>query len=323
MRMKKLLVRLIFFFSTIFLICILYVRYSGGIIKRVKGPTTEEQINFSFDKSVERNYDMLILGNSRLYRGINSDKISTFNSFNFSHDNDAFNQCYYKMKYLQNKSKTYDYLVMGVDYFEFSIMSNTRNEYYKPYFDKEYMVDYNLDEEEDKGFEFSEVEEDANRYMTMTFSNTFVPFLKGLYSFIDPSGMENTSFMRDNGQYVNMGEALGDDMTKRKHNILPVQEKYFNTIIDFCDENEIKLFLVMMPVRGQELGNYPDSVITEMDLLFEDKSNQINGYYLNYSKDSRFEKEDFLDITHLNSFGADKFSVILNDDINNRNRIKR
>ena len=69
------------------------------LTQKKEGVSVENQINYQFSHITEFNYDLIFLGNSRIYRGINPSKIS-INSYNFAFDNDTFVECLYKLKYL-------------------------------------------------------------------------------------------------------------------------------------------------------------------------------------------------------------------------------
>ena len=61
---------------------------------------TAEQIKMSFENSIADNYNCYFLGNSRIYRNINPEMMTTVKAYNFGHDNDSYNQMYYKLLYL-------------------------------------------------------------------------------------------------------------------------------------------------------------------------------------------------------------------------------
>jgi hypothetical protein len=71
-----------------------------SLISKVEGPSTEQQILMSFENAKKGNYDLMALGNSRMYRGIDP-SVFDCSSYNFSHDNDTYNQMYYKLKWLE------------------------------------------------------------------------------------------------------------------------------------------------------------------------------------------------------------------------------
>jgi lysophospholipase L1-like esterase len=100
-----------------------------------------------------------------------------------------------------------------------------------------------------------------------------------------------------------------------KSDILPVQYKYFEKIINFTKQNNIKLIMVNMPMSATELKSFSPGRIAYFDKLFQSKTDNSSVFYLNFSQTGKFPIEDYMDYTHLNPAGADKFSVMLNDSL--------
>ena len=96
----KFLIKLCYFILPfIFAYCGFMYFVVPAILSFNYGPSTEEQITQSFSNALEKDYDLLVLGNSRLYRGVNPDKFQLA-TFNFSHDDDTYIKIYFKLKYL-------------------------------------------------------------------------------------------------------------------------------------------------------------------------------------------------------------------------------
>ena len=91
-----------------------------------------------FRNAEKRPYDMVFMGNSRIYRGLNPDSFTT-KSYNFAHDNDSYNQIYYKLLFLTAQNKKIQIVLLGVDYFEYSVFSDSRNYEYSKIFNKSYL----------------------------------------------------------------------------------------------------------------------------------------------------------------------------------------
>ena len=95
--MKKFVIR----FSTICIISVLMITIYNSLATastlKYNGASTAEQINMSFENAVSEEYNCYFLGNSRIYRDINPDVFTTVKSYNFAHDNDSYNQMYYKL----------------------------------------------------------------------------------------------------------------------------------------------------------------------------------------------------------------------------------
>ncbi len=274
---------------------------SGGML------STEEQINKSFHLALKNNYKTLVVGSSRIYRGVNPDKLTFSEAFNFGHDNDSYNQIFYKLIFLEKKKKQFNYLILGTDYFQFSIFSDTRNYVYRKYLDKKYLKDY-------KNYHWKDTDNKVNRWITIHFSNIFKFFTTRLKNIIIKK--ETYSYLTKKGQFVTQlksdPRAINQD---NENDAIQLQKKYFNKIFQFCKRKKITVFMVMPPTRAEELKNISPNTQNLYDFFLEKVIKEKKGYYLNYSADERFTGEDFADIAHLGKEGADKFSNILNQDI--------
>jgi hypothetical protein len=283
----------------------MYIKFAHLSIKNVKGPSTRYQIEHSFKNALILNYNTLILGSSKFYRGINPDLIDS--SFNFSHDNDIFNQLYYKLQFLEANNKKFDVLILGYDYFGFSYISDTRNYIYEDYFATQYSEDYRHKASIDKRF---------NSFITMNFTQTFKPFRIGLFK----NPVPNMPYITEKGQYVRFGIAspYKSNTEKDSAKILDVQVKYFYKIVSYCKQKKIQLILVMIPARKIELENYTKLEMKKVDNVIKlGMSKYPSTCFLDYCNDSSFHTADFEDELHLNKYGADKISIKLNNDIKN------
>lgn len=140
--MKKFLIKILVFFLITSSVFGIYA-YAGSLLAcRVYGDSAMEQIDKSFTNALRREYNLVFLGNSRVYHGIAPDAFPG-RAYNFAHDNDSFNQGVYKLKYLLDNNVKIDTLCLGVDYFEFGIFSSTKNYCYDKYFSTDYQSDYN------------------------------------------------------------------------------------------------------------------------------------------------------------------------------------
>jgi RNase H-fold protein (predicted Holliday junction resolvase) len=292
--MKKFVLKLLLFILPILLYCAVAAFAIPIILAVHNGPSTNDQINYSFENAVNRNYDLLVLGNSRTYRGLNPEKLCT-KSYNFSHDNDSYNQLYYKLKYLDNERKVFKYVILGVDYFQFSFMSNTRNYVYADYLGEGYLNDY---------------DDNILKLKAQYYLGNIDP--KKLLLFGSAS---NIPSLKSNGQYLKPGFAKEGDVIQRNIKRLKIQEGYFKKILQFCKEKKITVFLVMLPTRPNELKSYTTKQIEEFDRYIGKYTNKTDVYFLNYSLDSSYTTSDYTDITHLNESAADRFSAQLTDTL--------
>ncbi len=304
--MKQFITKSLFHFVVVVAILIGYIRIYDSMVPMRLGPNTKTQITESFSHAKEQAFPVVVLGNSRIYRGINPDQFR-MKVFNFAHDDDSYNQMYYKLEQLYARGKI-RVLILGVDYFTFSYLSDRRNYVYGGLLGDDYLRDYYADK-----------------------PSALIPFYYSLdaanqrienYAGFDRSKLliravvfgpnKDRPQLKNNGQYIYPGKAKESDHVNRDATMLKVQKEYFERIISFCATNHIKLFLVMPPVRKQEMANYTDKITTDFDNYF---SSFENAEFLNFANVPGFELNDFTDITHLNADAADRFSKMINDSI--------
>ncbi len=304
--MKKFVSKIIIFILFLFALLWGYCEISRQASTKYCGENTQQQIEKSFENAVKNEYDCYFLGNSRIYRDINPAQFRNFNAYNFAHDNDSYNQMYYKLLYLEEKGQKFDYLIIGTDYFQFSFLGDSRNYIYDRLFGLAYMKDYNSSVVEEV---FSDI---LYFWKTKRASIQYcIPYLRG----VPVEGPVN--YLKDNGQYIAYGEATREDSIDRSSTILEIQKFYFQKIVSYCEEKEIKLYVVMPPVRDEELVSYTDEEIMAFhDMLQEVLGEQYLDSYIDCSNLLEFKHySNYTDITHLNEEAADKFSTYLNEEI--------
>jgi hypothetical protein len=301
--MKKFLKKLVIFILPALIYAILAIVAIPALLALQNGPSTEEQISYSFENAVKRDYELLILGNSRTYRGLDPEAF-TYKAYNFSHDNDSFNQIYYKLKYLAANKKDFDYVILGMDYFQFSFISDTRNYVYCDYLGQDYLDDF-------------EINSPFRLKMDYQLSNINPKKLSSIdinKLFSTASG-NNEILLRENGQYIRPGKARKSDTIERDINRLDLQENYFKSILEFCRSREIPVVIVMLPVRENELKLYTESHIAEFRSFITTFTDNDKVFYLDYSTNKDYTLADYTDITHLNEKAANRFSKTLNTDV--------
>ena len=263
------------------------------LLEQKMGPNIEQQLQHSFSKAAERNYDMVVLGNSRIFCSVNPDKFS-IPTYNFSHNNDSYNQLYYKLIWLEKKNKKVSQVILGVDYFQFGVFADTRNYVYSNYLGKDYDKDY-----------------PKKNYKLYYYKELLKPSkIKALFD----ENQEKHS-LKDNGQYVRLGSPKDEEFIKRDYKRKAIQEQYFQKILDYCKSKSIKVYLLMPPLREAELKNYTEKEISEFNVFINQHIDEPAVFYFNFSTDPSYKWNDFIDFTHLNQKAADRFSRQLNDSI--------
>ena len=292
----------------IFILCISTILYVYCLISlkagtAYNGINTAGQIKLSFRQAVQNDYDCYFLGNSRIYRDINPDKFTEVDAYNFAHDNDGYNQMYYKLLYLLEENADFQYLVIGTDYFQFSFLGDSRNYVYNRMLGIEYMRDYNdslVREVFNNAVQYWKIRRETVRFC--------IPYLRGEYESVD------NAYLKENGQYIVPGTATPEDTVTRSINIMEIQREYFEKIIECCVNHNIELYVVMPPARDEELSSYTAEQRADFDAMIEDAlAEHYAGHYINCSDLAEFKHySNYADITHLNEDAADAFSEYLN-----------
>jgi hypothetical protein len=258
------------------------------------GPNIKQQVQFSFTKAKERDFQQVVLGNSRMFCGINPDQFSE-KTFNFSHNNDSYNQLYYKLLFLEKNQKKVNSVILGVDYFQFGIFADTRNYVYEDFLDADYLKDYK-----------------KKNYKLWYYVDLLHPS-KIRKLVLDEKEKHG---LKDNGQYVRLGEPEKDGFEKRQFKIDPRQLNYYNKILNYCKAKNIVVYLVMPPLRDVEYKLYTNAELRQFDAIISKSVDNKSVFYFDFSRSTNFQMDDFIDFTHLNQNAADRFSKELNKKIN-------
>lgn len=285
-------------------IMLLFIVFTVGdrLATKIFGPNTKTQIEKSFQNALSSNANNWILGNSRVYRGLNPDKMSK-SWYNFAHDNDSYNQMYYKLKFLLNNNCSIDTLIIGTDFFQFAVFSDTRNYVYDGLLGKEYIKDYN-------SWRLKEVYDNFKRFLITKQSSFHSALLKVNSLLVEDK--KNLPYLRANGQYINdQGNAKEEDRTERDSTMLDIQKRYFEKILIICKNKDIDLFVLMMPVRDNELSCYSESFTNTFKNYIERfmKDAGYDNRFIDMSDNTDFKDfKMYTDITHFNSESADRYT---------------
>ena len=258
----------------------------------------------SFKNALDSKASCWFLGNSRIYR-INPDMIENGHWYNFAHDNDSYNQMYYKLQYLLDNGCKVDTLVIGTDYFQFAVFSDTRNYVYDNLLGRDYVKDYN----------HVSLKERLNNFKRslITKQTAFGRNVLEVSKRLAGGGkIVDIPYLRKNGSYYNNeGEARENDATKRDTTRERIQIHYFEQLLFLCRSNNIEAFVLMMPVRDNELNNYDNSFIIEFNKFINTNLSKYGytGRFIDLSNHPDFKDyKKYTDITHLNSEAANEFT---------------
>lgn len=183
-----------------------------------------------------------------------------------------------------------------MDYFQFSIKSDTRNYVYADYFENEYLKDYENQDIFKKKVEYYWSNADPKKLLSM-FPKVKKPIL------------------RENGQLAMFGYSKESDKIERNIKRRDFQVGYFEKILKLCKDHQIKVVVLTLPTRANELKSYNENQLSEFSAFINKYIDTNNVFYLNYSFSEEFKTVDYADATHFNEPGANHFSKKLNQDL--------
>ena len=307
--MKKLLLKLILLSLLSGFIIYGYCIFATYAAQKYHGRTTADQILMSFHNSVAEKYNCYFLGNSRIYRNINPDMFPLVKGYNFAHDNDSYNQMYYKLLYLLNHGENIDYLFVGTDYFQFSFMSDTRNYIYSTLFPREYSADF------PNGRNWLVQKKEYYKTIWENKQNCLDSCFDYMLNKPEP---DHVNYQKKNGQYVVEGMAKGNETIDRDYSVLDMQYEYFKKILYICEQNDIVLYVIMPPLWEGETRSHTDEERKTFDAMIKDTLSGTPYFnnYINYSeREGLLPFTDFIDITHLTPEASDHYSRYLHEMI--------
>ncbi|MCD8268291.1 MAG: DUF1574 domain-containing protein [Parabacteroides sp.] len=92
--------------------------------------------------------------------------------------------------------------------------------------------------------------------------------------------------------------------------------EYLNKIIRFCENRNIKLYLITTPTWHSYYEHLDEHQLNRtFSTAKEITNNHKNVFYFNFLKDNRFDKDDFNNGDHLSEKGAAKFTQIIRETI--------
>ncbi|MBY0493535.1 MAG: DUF1574 domain-containing protein [Cyanobacteria bacterium] len=320
----KVLFRVLLFVAPIVAVAWLVERTARPLWPEAVGPGMVERIDRSFADASAGGYDVLVVGNSRVYRGVNPDLLGA-RAYNFAQDDDAFNQVYYKLKYLDERGVRFHTIVMGVDYFEFSFLSDRRNVAYSKYLGDEYLRDFASPDVSRAAHILNTVlhpidEQAFNNTMIRQFTRPASLLLERAVTVMQasPPRPPIRAVLKPNGQYILDAGPQRVDPIRRDATRLPIQEQYFKRILQWAAERKVSVVMVMPPLRKMELDAYPPGIVDAFDDWLERAAADHGAAYVNFARDPGFTDQDFADVTHLTEAAADRWSRMLGDTLRSR-----
>lgn len=273
-------------------------------LRQKYGPGTGEQIGQAFQRvQTAPAFDTVLLGNSRIYRGLNPERWG--NSYNFAHDGDSWNQMYYKLLHLQQAGKLPRRLVLGLDYFSFSQLDSSRIEFYQKFFPPAFARDYWVAPPPQRFGESLNLA--GNAWMDRHFFQVF-PLL-----FQPGETVQRT--LSASGQYRIQADPKRPYLrsvynpVRRDSRRLPVLVDYFRRSLTLARQQHIPVTLVMPPCNLFERQAYTEA--NRRDFWSFVAAEKGQARVISFETDARFHLRDYQDFTHLKLEAADRFSDLV------------
>lgn len=258
------------------------------------------------------NVETLVFGSSHTFYGIRPEYLNG-NAFSLANVSQDFRHDHYLLMYWASKYKHLKTIVYPISFFSWFSKGLEhgsewfRCRYYKIYMDCNLYSDwsiYNLELSDFNTFSAKlnklEHEDEDPGYDKYGWGNTYKLSTKKYSEWNDGSEAKAA---------VKRHTAKDWDNIEANYNII-------KEMAEFCKSRNIQMVLITTPCWHTYYDNLDQKQLTKMYELTHHLQKEYNLPYFDYLKDSRFMADDFYDSNHLSEVGAEKFTKILNENIN-------
>lgn len=132
--------------------------------------------------------------------------------------------------------------------------------------------------------------------------------------------LKNSKYIKDKPRYKRILDKSPAAIEKvkiraQKHfkiNQRPVQMEYISKFLEDTKENSQKIYIILSPVTKYYKETLPSSDIIYSELYkMVDEKKYPHAKIVNFYDCEEFQDDDFLDGDHLNSYGAEKFTRLI------------
>ena len=156
------------------------------------------------------------------------------------------------------------------------------------------------------------------------FETMFSYALKGFYNIplpyienIDSTGWER-GFLENSAEIVNPEAGRKTAETHLSNVEFGYNRKNISYILDLNEELKkrgVKMILIQIPKSKYYLDNIPQELVSRNDQILDSLYRSDYIPYYNFRSNPQFKDSDFRDVNHLNYIGAEKFSIMLSNII--------
>jgi hypothetical protein len=257
-----------------------------------------------------KNLDVLFLGNSHVYFGINPYyiKANSFNSANTSQTLDLDLAILNKFKTKLNNLKI---IFIPVDYFSLYSKLETSIESWRM---KNYSIYFNI-----RGhYSIQNNSEIVGNKLKLNINRLYEFYFKSRSSIVCSNLGWGLSYSSKNNQNLEVsGKIAAKRHKKNNDDLFKENVNNLDEIISFAIKKKAKVVFITCPAYKSYVNNLESNQLdTTINRIINLSHVHKNVVYINLLNDRSFKERDFYDADHLNEIGAKKLSLKIDSLIN-------
>lgn len=275
--------------------------------------------DYSFKKNYlntnSNNIEVLFLGSSHIYYGINPEYISR-KSFNGAHISQSLTFDLAILEKYKDRWENLNYIIIPIDYLS---MYSTLEDGIENWRVKNYVIYYDISTNGNywSGFEI------FNGKLPSNISRAKSYLFKGKSDITcNKFGFGTNYNSKDSKDLIETGKTaskrhsieLENNQTTFSKNIQTI-----NSIIEFANSHNLKIIFITCPAYSSYRENLnPIQLDNSVNIIKKLSAENKNTAYYNFFTDKTFIANDYYDADHLNEIGAKKLTLKIDSIINNK-----
>lgn len=282
----------------------------GGIELFIRNISNDYNYKHEWLTANNSQIEVLCLGSSHGYFGIKPDMFSKY-AFNLAFTSQSLKYDKYLYDAYASQCHSLNYLILPISYFSMRSDLETSTENWRI---KGYSIYMGCDFHQYELFYNLEIASKDKLRAIYEFVSCDTSFVN-----CDSLGWgTNYKLELRNDEWQKTGLAACQRHTIFSHEYVEDNKQYLKDIIDDCVKRDIKVILLTTPTHKSYFELLDANQLNEMNEIcnrFDDKHENV--VYLNWLKNDAFTDEDFFDADHLNEYGAEKLTKMLDEYIMN------
>lgn len=299
-------------YCALFVLLIVVMAISVEFILRQVPNTYKYKYEWMQDNAED--VEVLVLGPSDTYNGIRPEFLEG-NAFSLANVAQDFKQDLALLKYWADRYKRLKTVIVPVSYMSWFIngmeygAEKYRCRYYKIYMDCSLYPDWSL-----YNLEVSDIRSASKKLVRYFRKEDGISCDKyGFGTHFGSHGKNMEAWNKGTDAVSAVKRHTADSFEFIEANYERMKE-----MAEFCKNRNVRMILITTPCWSTYYDNLDEKQLAKMYELIHRLQQEYNLPYFDYLKDSRFVADDFHDCDHLSDIGAEKFTKILNKDIQSR-----